>query len=151
MLQIPSGVWALGFVSLLMDLSSEMVHSLLPMFMVGTLGASALTVGIIKGLAESTALIVKVFSGVLSDYWGKRKSLALVPLVMVADTAPADLRGTAYGFFNLMCGITMLLASVTAGWMWEGFGAASTFYAGAAFCVQALAVLASAGSRLQAA
>ncbi len=389
MLQIPSGVWALGFVSLLMDVSSEMVHSLLPMFMVGTLGASALTVGIIEGLAESTALIVKVFSGVLSDYWGKRKSLAvlgysmgamckpvfalaptmgwvitarltdrigkgirgaprdalvaditpeairgaafglrqsldtvgafagplvgaglmwwwandfrtvfwvaaipgllavlvlvlgvqepqsaskgkrtnpirlanlkrlgapywwvvgvgsiftlarfseaflvlraqqsgvamaLVPLVMVAmnavyaacaypfgwlsdrvnhtrllaiglvvllladavlayssdwpvillgvalwgvhmgmtqgllatmvaDVAPADLRGTAYGFFNLVCGVAMLIASVTAGWMWQSFGAASTFYTGAAFCVLALGVLASAGGRLKA-
>jgi MFS family permease len=389
MLQIPSGVWALGFVSLLMDVSSEMVHSLLPMYMVGALGASALTVGIIEGLAESTALIVKVFSGVLSDYWGKRKSLAvvgyamgalckpvfalaptlswvvaarltdrvgkgirgaprdalvaditpeavrgaafglrqsldtvgaftgpligaglmwwwandfrsvflfalipgllavavlvlgvkepaapakakrtnpirkenlkrlgapywwvvgvgsiftlarfseaflvlraqqsgiamaLVPLVMVAmnvvyaacaypfgwlsdrvshtrllafgllvllladavlayssdwpvvllsvalwgvhmgmtqgllatmvaDVAPADLRGTAYGFFNLMCGIAMLAASVMAGWMWDGYGAASTFYAGAAFCVLALALLASAGGRLKA-
>jgi MFS family permease len=372
-----------------MDVSSEMVHSLLPMFMVGTLGASALTVGIIEGLAESTALIVKVFSGVLSDYWGKRKSLAvlgysmgamckpvfalaptmgwvitarltdrigkgirgaprdalvaditpeairgaafglrqsldtvgafagplvgaglmwwwandfrtvfwvaaipgllavlvlvlgvqepqsaskgkrtnpirlanlkrlgapywwvvgvgsiftlarfseaflvlraqqsgvamaLVPLVMVAmnavyaacaypfgwlsdrvnhtrllaiglvvllladavlayssdwpvillgvalwgvhmgmtqgllatmvaDVAPADLRGTAYGFFNLVCGVAMLIASVTAGWMWQSFGAASTFYTGAAFCVLALGVLASAGGRLKA-
>jgi MFS family permease len=389
MLQIPAGVWALGFVSLLMDVSSEMVHSLLPMFMVGTLGASALTVGVIEGLAESTALIVKVFSGVLSDYWGKRKSLAvvgyamgalckpvfalaptlgwvvaarltdrvgkgirgaprdalvaditpeavrgaafglrqsldtvgaftgpligaglmwwwandfrsvflfalipgllavavlvlgvkepvsatiakrtnpirkenlkrlgapywwvvavgsiftlarfseaflvlraqqsgiamaLVPLVMVAmnvvyaacaypfgwlsdrvshtrllafgllvllladgvlacssdwpvvllgvalwgvhmgmtqgllatmvaDVAPADLRGTAYGFFNLMCGIAMLIASVMAGWMWDGYGAASTFYAGAMFCMLALALLASAGGRLKA-
>ena len=388
MLQIPAGVWALGFVSLLMDVSSEMVHSLLPMFMVSALGASALTVGIVEGLAESTALIVKVFSGVLSDYWGKRKSLAvvgytlgalckpvfalaptmgwvvgarltdrigkgirgaprdalvaditpeairgaafglrqsldtvgaftgpliaaalmwwwandfravfwvalipgllavavlvlgvrepqraatpkrtnpirlenlkrlgapywwvvgigsiftlarfseaflvlraqqggmamaLVPLVMVAmnvvyaacaypfgwlsdrmshtrllslglvvllladlvlaysnawpvvlagvalwgihmgmtqgllatmvaNTAPADLRGTAYGFFNLLCGLAMLAASVTAGWMWEGFGAASTFYAGAAFCGLALLVLAGAGGRLQ--
>lgn len=388
MLQIPAGVWALGFVSLLMDVSSEMVHSLLPMFMVSALGASALTVGIIEGLAESTALIVKVFSGVLSDYWGKRKSLAvvgytlgalckpvfalaptmgwvvgarltdrigkgirgaprdalvaditpeairgaafglrqsldtvgaftgpliaaalmwwwandfravfwvalipgllavavlvlgvrepqraatpkrtnpirlenlkrlgapywwvvgigsiftlarfseaflvlraqqggmamaLVPLVMVAmnvvyaacaypfgwlsdrmshtrllslglvvllladlvlaysnawpvvlagvalwgihmgmtqgllatmvaNTAPADLLGTAYGFFNLLCGLAMLAASVTAGWMWEGFGAASTFYAGAAFCGLALLVLAGAGGRLQ--
>ena len=378
----------MGFVSLLMDVSSEMVHSLLPMYMVGTLGASALTVGIIEGLAESTALIVKVFSAVLSDYWGKRKSLAVVgyamgalckpvfalapslgwviaarltdrvgkgirgaprdalvaditpeavrgaafglrqsldtvgaftgpligaglmwwwandfrsvflfalipgllavavlvlgvkepaapvkakrtnpirkenlkrlgapywwvvgvgsiftlarfseaflvlraqqsgiamafvPLVMVAmnvvyaacaypfgwlsdrvshtrllafgllvllladavlayssdwpvvllgvalwgvhmgmtqgllatmvaDVAPADLRGTAYGFFNLMCGIAMLVASVMAGWMWDGFGAASTFYAGAAFCVLALAVLVSAGGRLK--
>ena len=388
MLQIPAGVWALGFVSLLMDVSSEMVHSLLPMFMVGTLGASALTVGIIEGLAESTALIVKVFSGVLSDHWGKRKilavvgyatgalckpvfalapslgwvvaarltdrvgkgirgaprdalvaditpetvrgaafglrqsldtvgaftgpligaglmwwwandfrsvflfalipgllavavlvlgvkepaapakakrtnpirkenlkrlgapywwvvavgsiftlarfseaflvlraqqsgiAMALVPLVMVAmnavyaacaypfgwlsdrvshtrllafgllvllladgvlayssdwpivllgvalwgvhmgmtqgllatmvaDVAPADLRGTAYGFFNLMCGIAMLIASVMAGWMWDGFGSASTFYAGAVFCVLALAVLAGADGRLK--
>ncbi|MBC7618102.1 MAG: MFS transporter, partial [Candidatus Saccharibacteria bacterium] len=60
---IPSGVWVLGFVSMLMDISSEMVHSLLPMFMVTTLGASAFTVGMVEGLAESTALIVKVFSG----------------------------------------------------------------------------------------
>jgi len=56
--QIPRGVWVLGFVSMLMDISSEMVHSLLPMFMVTTLGASAFTVGVIEGLAESTALIV---------------------------------------------------------------------------------------------
>ena len=56
--RIPAGVWMLGFVSLLMDVSSEMIHSLLPLFMVGVLGASALTVGVIEGLAESTALIV---------------------------------------------------------------------------------------------
>jgi MFS family permease len=60
---------------------------------------------------------------------------------MVADTAPADLRGTAYGFFNLMSGLAMLLASGLAGLLWDQFGAASTFYAGAAFCVMALAGL----------
>ena len=65
--KIPSGIWVLGFVSMLMDISSEMIHSLLPLFMVGTLGASALAVGVIEGLAESTALIVKVFSGANSD------------------------------------------------------------------------------------
>lgn len=86
--QIPGGVWALGFVSLLMDISSEMVHSLLPMFLVTTLGASALTVGIIEGLAESTALIVKVFSGALSDYLGKRKGLAVVGYALGALTKP---------------------------------------------------------------
>lgn len=75
--QIPSGVWVLGFVSLLMDISSEMIHSLLPLFLVTTLEASAFAVGMIEGLAESTALIVKVFSGVLSDYLGRRKGLAL--------------------------------------------------------------------------
>ena len=64
---LPAGVWVLGFVSLLMDISSEMIHSLLPLFLVGTLGASALAVGLIEGVAESTALIVKVFSGALSD------------------------------------------------------------------------------------
>ena len=70
--RIPRGVWALGFVSLLMDISSEMIHSLLPLFMVGTLGASALLVGLIEGVAEATALITKVFSGVASDWLGKR-------------------------------------------------------------------------------
>jgi MFS family permease len=61
---------------------------------------------------------------------------------MVADTAPADLRGTAYGFFNLMSGIAMLVASGLAGFVWDWFGAATTFYTGAAFCFLALAVLA---------
>ena len=74
---IPKAIWALGFVSLLMDVSSELVHSLLPMFMVTVLGASGLVVGFIEGLAEATALIVKVFSGVLSDVMRKRKPLAV--------------------------------------------------------------------------
>ena len=133
--QIPAGVWVLGSVSLLMDISSEMIHSLLPLFMVTTLGASALVVGLIEGLAESTALIVKVFSGVLSDYLGKRKGLAVFgyalgalskPLfaaastigivltarlldrvgkgirgaprdALIADIAPPNLRGAAFG------------------------------------------------------
>ena len=86
--QIPIGIWMLGFVSMLMDISSEMVHSLLPLFMVGTLGASALAVGLIEGLAESTALIVKVFSGALSDYLGKRKGLALFGYALGALTKP---------------------------------------------------------------
>ena len=133
--RIPPGIWALGFVSMLADISSEMIHSLLPLFMVTVLGASALTVGLIEGLAEATALIVKVFSGALSDYLGKRKVLAVLgyglsaltkPLfavatsagvvltarivdrvgkgirgaprdALVADIAPAHLRGAAYG------------------------------------------------------
>ncbi len=86
--QIPSGIWVLGFVSMLMDISSEMIHSLLPLFMVTTLGASAFTVGLIEGAAESTALIVKVFSGVISDYLGKRKSLAVIGYAMGAFTKP---------------------------------------------------------------
>ncbi|MBA4257303.1 MAG: MFS transporter [Polaromonas sp.] len=85
---IPAGVWALGFVSLLMDISSEMVHALLPLFMVGTLGASALVVGLIEGLAEATALVVKVFSGALSDYLGKRKPLAVAGYALGALTKP---------------------------------------------------------------
>ena len=75
---IPRTVWALGFVSLFMDLSSEMVHSLLPMFLVGSLGVSMITLGLIEGIAEATALIVKVFSGAISGYFGRRKGLLLV-------------------------------------------------------------------------
>ncbi len=86
--QIPAGIWVLGFVSMLMDISSEMIHSLLPLFMVSTLGASALTVGLIEGLAESIALIVKIFSGTLSDYLGKRKGLAVFGYALGALTKP---------------------------------------------------------------
>lgn len=85
---LPQGVWVLGFVSLLMDTSSELIHSLLPMFMVTTLGASALQVGWIEGLAESTALIIKVFSGVLSDFLGRRKGLAVFGYGLAALTKP---------------------------------------------------------------
>ena len=86
--RIPAAVWALGLVSMLMDISSEMIHSLLPMFMVGALGMSAFAVGLIEGLAEATALIVKVFSGTLSDYLGKRKGLALLGYGLGAVTKP---------------------------------------------------------------
>jgi len=85
---MPAGIWVLGFVSMLMDISSEMIHSLLPLFMVTTLGASAFAVGLIEGLAESTALIVKIFSGALSDYLGKRKGLAVFGYAMGALTKP---------------------------------------------------------------
>ncbi len=87
-IEIPRGVWVLGFVSLLMDVSSEMIHSLLPLFMVGTLGISVMAVGLIEGMAEATALIVKVFSGVLSDYLGKRKGLAVLGYSLGALTKP---------------------------------------------------------------
>lgn len=86
--QIPRGIWVLGFVSLFMDISSEIVHSLLPLFMVTSLGMSALSVGLIEGAAEATALIVKVFSGALSDYLGKRKSLTLFGYSLGAFTKP---------------------------------------------------------------
>ncbi len=78
----------LGFTSLLMDVSSEMIHSLLPLFMVTALGLGAFTVGVIEGLAESTALVVKIFSGVLSDYLGKRKALAVFGYALGAVTKP---------------------------------------------------------------
>jgi len=75
--RIPAGVWTLGFVSLLMDTSSELIHSLLPLFLATTLGASALTIGLIEGAAESLALVVKVFSGYVSDLTRRRKPLVL--------------------------------------------------------------------------
>jgi MFS family permease len=85
---IPGGIWALGFVSLFMDTSSELIHSLLPVFLVSVLGASALSVGVIEGIAEATAAITKVFSGTLSDYLGKRKVLAVIGYGLAAVTKP---------------------------------------------------------------
>ncbi len=86
--RIPAGVWALGFVSMLMDISSEMIHALLPVYMVTVLGTSALAVGIIEGIAEATASITKVFSGALSDWFGKRKFLAALGYGLAAFTKP---------------------------------------------------------------
>ena len=132
---IPRVVWVLGFVSLFMDVSSEIIHALLPLFLTTTLGASVAMVGIIDGIAESTAAIVKVFSGFLSDRLGKRKPLIalgyglgaiakpLFPLAggialvlgarfadrigkglrgaprdaLIADATPASVRGRAFG------------------------------------------------------
>jgi len=85
---LPAGIWALGFGSLFMDVSSELIHSLLPVFMVTALGASMVTVGIIEGVAEATAAIVKVFSGALSDYLGKRKFLLVLGYALGAVTKP---------------------------------------------------------------
>lgn len=85
---LPKGVWALGFGSFFMDTSSELIHSLLPMFMVTTLGASLVTVGLIEGVAEATAAIMKVFSGALSDYLGRRKALMVFGYALGAFTKP---------------------------------------------------------------
>lgn len=133
--KLPLGIWALGLGSLFMDTSSEFVHSLLPVYMVSVLGASVMTIGLIEGIAEATAAVTKAFSGVLSDYLGRRKFLVVLgyglsamtklvfPLArsiswvfaarfvdrmgkgirgaprdaLVADIAPAELRGAAYG------------------------------------------------------
>jgi MFS family permease len=132
---IPGAIWVLGLVSLFMDVSSEMIHAYLPLFLVNVLGASALTVGVIEGVAEATASITKVFSGALSDRLRQRKFLTALgyglaaftkpvfPLAssigwvmaarfidrigkgvrdaprdaLIADIAPADLRGASYG------------------------------------------------------
>ena len=96
----PGSVWALGLVSLFMDVSSEMIHALLPIYLVTVLGTSTLTVGVIEGIAEATAAITKVFSGALSDRLGKRKMLAALGYGLAAFTKP----------------IFPLASSVSAGW-----------------------------------
>jgi MFS family permease len=100
--EIPGSVWALGLVSLFMDLSSEMIHALLPLYLVGVLGVSTLTIGIIEGIAEATASITKVFSGVLSDYLGQRKWLAALGYSLAAITKPV---------FPLASGIGWIVAA----------------------------------------
>ena len=100
--EIPGSVWALGLVSMFMDLSSEMIHALLPLYLVSVLGASALTVGFIEGIAEATASITKIFSGALSDYLGKRKLLAALGYGLAAFTKPV---------FPLASGIAWLTAA----------------------------------------
>lgn|SRR5574338_442696 len=149
---LPAGVWAMGFGSLFMDISSEMIHSLLPLFMVTALGASMLTIGVIEGIAEATAAVLKVFSGALSDYLGRRKHLMIFgyalaaftkpifPLAttlgwvftarfvdrigkgirgaprdaLIADIAPATLRGAAYGLRQALDSLGALLGPVLA-------------------------------------
>lgn len=86
--KVPRTVWALGFVSLCMDLSSELVHGLFPVFMTAVLGASMLAVGVVEGIAEATASIVKVFSGVLSDRLGRRKPLVVLGYALAAASKP---------------------------------------------------------------
>ncbi len=86
--KIPRGVWVLGFVSMLMDISSEMIHALLPLYLVTVLGTSTITVGIIEGIAEATASITKIFSGALSDWLGRRKLLAVLGYGLAALTKP---------------------------------------------------------------
>ncbi|MBU0484330.1 MAG: MFS transporter [Proteobacteria bacterium] len=149
---LPSSIWALGFVSLCMDISSEMIHSLLPVFMVTTLGASMVTVGIIEGVAEATASVTKVFSGAISDYLGRRKFLVslgyglaaltkpIFPLAdsvswvftarfidrigkgirgaprdaLIADLAPPQMRGAAFGLRQALDSVGALLGPLLA-------------------------------------
>jgi len=96
--QIPRGIWMLGFVSMFMDISSEIIHSLLPMFLVSSLGASAMMVGLIEGIAEATTPIVKTFSGALSDYLGNRKWLAVIGYSMGALSKPLFALASTAGF-----------------------------------------------------
>ncbi|MGZ3157478.1 MAG: MFS transporter [Burkholderiaceae bacterium] len=96
--KIPRTVWLLGCVSMLMDMSSELIHSLLPVFMTVALGASATTLGIIEGAAEAVALIVKVFSGVISDHVGKRKGLTVLGYGLGALSKPLFAMATTVGW-----------------------------------------------------
>jgi MFS family permease len=96
---IPRGVWALGFVSMFMDISSEMIHALLPVYLVSVLGMTMTTVGIIEGIAEATAMVTKVFSGALSDWLGKRKLLAATGYGLAAFTKPVFPLATTVSWF----------------------------------------------------
>ncbi|WP_264309436.1 MFS transporter [Pseudomonas putida] len=100
--KIPRSVWALGFVSMFMDISSEMIHALLPLYMVTVLGTSMVAVGVIEGIAEATASITKVFSGALSDRLGKRKLLTVLGYGLSALTKPV---------FPLASGLDGLIAA----------------------------------------
>lgn len=101
-MKLPRGVVALGLVSLTMDFSSEMIHSLLPVFLVTVLGASAMSVGFIEGIAEATASIAKIFSGVISDWVGRRKPLVFIGYGMAALTKP---------LFPLATGVSAVLVA----------------------------------------
>jgi len=96
--RLPRAIWALGCVSLLMDISSEMIHALLPVFLVSTLGASTEMVGLIEGVGEGTASVTKVFSGWLSDRLGRRKALAVAGYGMSALTKPVFALAPAVGW-----------------------------------------------------
>lgn len=85
---LPSSVWALGLASMFMDCSSELVHGLLPLYLTTAMGASVATVGVLEGLAEAIAAVVKVFSGTLSDWLGKRKVLVVAGYSLAALTKP---------------------------------------------------------------
>lgn len=94
-----AGIWVLGFVSLLMDISSEIIHSLLPVYLLSVLGVGALAGSVVWGL-----------------HMGMTQGLLAT---MVANAAPRSLRGTAFGFFNLVSGIALLIASVLAELLWQ--------------------------------
>lgn len=87
-LALPKSIWVLGMGSMFMDISSELVHSLLPIFMATVLGASMVTIGVIEGIAEAAAAITKVFSGAISDYFRKRKFLVVLGYGLGAITKP---------------------------------------------------------------
>ncbi|MBI1179904.1 MAG: MFS transporter [Alphaproteobacteria bacterium] len=96
---LPRGIWALGFVSLFMDVSSEMIHALLPVYLVAVLGMSMTTVGLIEGIAEAAVMVTRLFSGALSDWLGRRKLLAAAGYGLAAFTKPVFALATTVGWF----------------------------------------------------
>jgi len=172
---IPRGVWVLGFVSLLMDTSSEAIHALLPIYLVSNLGTSALIVGIIEGIAEATASITKIFSGALSDWMGKRKFLSALGYGLAAITKLVFPLATSIGWLvaarfvdRIGKGIRdaprdALVADITpadlrgasfglrriAGELWDAVGPAGTFLGGALFTLLSLLGLALVRHRLR--
>lgn len=96
--RLPRGIWALGLVSLWMDISSEMVHALLPLYLVTAMGTSMMAVGVIEGIAEATAAITKIFSGAISDWLGKRKFLAVLGYGLAALTKPIFPLAPSFGW-----------------------------------------------------
>ena len=97
-IKLPAGIWALGFVSMFMDVSSEMIHALLPIYLVTVLGASTLSIGFIEGIAEATANVTKIFSGALSDWLGNRKLLTALGYGLAAFTKPIFPLATTIGW-----------------------------------------------------
>ena len=128
--EIPTAVWALGFVSLLMDVSSEIIHALLPVYLVTVLGASMLTVGFIEGIAEATASITKVFSGALSDQLGKRKMLAVIGYGLAAFSKP---------IFPLASSVSWVVTARFIDRIGKGVREAPTGCSGSGYCPRASA------------
>ncbi|WP_429813132.1 hypothetical protein [Ensifer sp. B1-9] len=142
---IPATVWLLGFVSMLMDISSEMVQTPLPLYLASGLGASAAMVGLIEGLSVAVATVTKFAARVSGCASPSTRSGLRRPIGRdrdaLADIAPADLRGSAFGLFNLMTGAAVVVANLAAGLLWDRYGAAATFVMGAVFSSIALIAL----------
>jgi hypothetical protein len=116
--KIPRNIWVLGFTSLLNDTSSEMIHPVLPLFLVSGLGASVALVGLIEGITEAAASILKVFSCAISDYWQRRKALtvfgyglstAVKPLFMIANSPSYNRLTTTQQKYLLLSALRQML------------------------------------------
>ncbi len=95
--QIPRNVWVVGWVSFFMDVSSEMVYPLVPLFLSSTLGVSKSVIGLIEGIAESSASVTKLFSGILADRFGKHKFLMTLGYGISTASRPLLASATGWG------------------------------------------------------